>query len=418
MPEIQSETQPAARPKGPLALTIDATERCNLRCSYCYRGAAGNRCVDISAVLGTIKRLWPVIVEHGGTSVAFMGGEPLIALDKILQIAAELNERCATENLRFSWSMTSNLTLLTEKRAQRVLTAGGAFHCSVDGTPTSHDSNRPYANGRRSSGAVLKHVDILRQHGALRGARMTITPTTVGHFLEGLRYLHSLGFTSIAAFPAFDNQRWTPECLRTVEEQARLIGEARLKDLAGLTRLHPIDAYAQLLSSPLDDSGTHCGACHNFLGIDIHGRLYPCHRFTGLNDQSFEIQVLDGDGVGSWSQLQNVFRRTVPERCLSCPVLGACRGGCWAENLSATGTIEQAGQVSCDYNLAVYCGIQQSTFRGVTMSKGGSCTFCNPCIMCNICLMCNGCHSCDSCDDRCWSQSGLDDGCAAPAGST
>ncbi|MBI4257263.1 SPASM domain-containing protein [Candidatus Uhrbacteria bacterium] len=402
-------------------MTIDVTERCNLACAYCYKGPAGSKGVDIPSVLRTMEVLWPVITEHGGLTVAFMGGEPLIALDDALRLASELSRRCSNKGLSFSWSMTSNLTLLTPERATRVLKAGGAFHCSVDGCPVSHDRNRPYAGGRGSSSTVMQHVDILRERGALRGARMTVTPATVGQMFDGVRHLQSLGFTTIAAFPAFDRQTWSSDLLLVVQEQTRLIGEARLTQFASLSRLHPIDSYARLLLHPPAGDGYHCGACHSFLGIDIHGRIFPCHRFTGQSNwEGYELRTLDGEGPGSWSQLRALFNtREVPERCHRCPALGACRGGCWAENLSATGTLSEPAEISCAYNLALLRGIEASGLRAESFAAAGSCNFCNPCIMCDICLICNGCNNCDICD-RCneggWR--GLNDGgCAVPAGS-
>lgn len=393
-------SDPANHPSGePLSLTIDVTSRCNLACAYCYKGPAGKEGTDIPAVLKTIKVFWPFIVEHGGLYVAFMGGEPLIALDDALRLVEDLNGRCTENGLSFSWGMTSNLTLLTPKRAERVLKAGGSFHCSVDGCPVSHDRNRPYANGRGSSNAVMNSVEILRGRHALRSARMTITPATVGEIFEGVRHLHDLGFKAIGAFPAFDRQSWTNALLSTVEEQTRQIGEARLTEFADLTSLHPFDHYARLQPNHPSNNGYHCGACHSFLGIDIHGRIFPCHRFTGQPGwEGYELRTLDEEGPGSWGQMRAIFDRGVPDRCHTCPALGACRGGCWAENLSATGVLSEPAQMSCAYNLAVLRGIERSCLRLNNDTRNGACSGCSlfDCILCNACNSCDGCHRCDS----------------------
>lgn len=394
MDPFPTTTETTTSHKHLLALTVDATEQCNLGCTYCYRGPAGARTVDAQAVLKTIGRLWSSIVEHGGVTVSFMGGEPLIAIDKIFCLVEEMKTMTQRDGLRFGWSLTSNLTLLTPEKLERVLNAGGSIHCSIDGSPSSQDQNRPYLNGRGSSADVARHIANLHASGRQLGARMTVTPKTVGRMAEDVAYVHELGFASIAVFPAFNGQDWQPEHLDLVREQACQLAQMRLTQLSGLKRLHPLDGYAHLPFNRQIPSLAHCGACHNYLSIDVRGSLFPCHRFTGR--QSYEISDLDGDGDGSWSQMRAMLQREPSESCRSCPLLGACQGGCWVENLDATGKVSSPGETACAYNRALSQGIADSGLQTQMHKDEDSC--CWGCDNCFICVTCAGCDACDNCN--------------------
>ena len=46
----------------------------------------------------------------------------------------------------------------------------------------------------------------------------------------------------------------------------------------------------------------------------------------------------------------------------TCKVFGACRGGCWAENKAATGSLAAPPREHCGYNLAFFNGIVEPRY--------------------------------------------------------
>ena len=70
------------------SVTMDLTEQCNLRCTYCFTSGKTNREMSFETAKDTID--WLVRPETCGEAktvhVTFWGGEPLLKFDLMKQI--------------------------------------------------------------------------------------------------------------------------------------------------------------------------------------------------------------------------------------------------------------------------------------------------------------------------------------------
>jgi len=119
------------------SLSFIITDDCNFRCSYCFQGKK-----KIYMKRDTIKKalgfFYPYLAPK--SDIVFFGGEPLLAVKKIHYTVAMLGEMNEKENKEFTYSLTTNGSLLDES----MLTYFDRFKFSVmlsyDGI--AHDQGR------------------------------------------------------------------------------------------------------------------------------------------------------------------------------------------------------------------------------------------------------------------------------------
>ncbi len=167
---IGSRVMPPAPPagtdpwEGVAQVVLLPTEACNLRCVYCYQGHEPKRMSPEirRSVLALLERL----AEKDGIRrlhIDWYGGEPLAAWPIMVEIGEAAQRLAARSGKRLSMSMTTNGTLLTRKRIER-LTAWGCtdYQITVDGPPAEHDRRRVTQGGAGSFAGVWAALTSLR----------------------------------------------------------------------------------------------------------------------------------------------------------------------------------------------------------------------------------------------------------------
>ena len=138
--------QPHA-PKRLSLFTIELTQQCNFRCSYCcfsgeYRERREHNSTQMSEL--TMREMVRFIVENRCkdrlTIVTFYGGEALLAIDKMKWVICKLRT-CLGDNVGFS--ISSNGYLLTPKVVDWLCSVPNChIYITIDGYEDLHDSNR------------------------------------------------------------------------------------------------------------------------------------------------------------------------------------------------------------------------------------------------------------------------------------
>ena len=154
----------------PRAVDIDITNRCNLRCAYCYHFTSAG---DVEGDLP--KDEWLQFFEElnkcNVMNVTLSGGEPFFRKDlkDLLQ---------GLVNNRMRYSILSNGTLITDELASFVAATRrcNAVQISIDGSSSPiHDSFRGNGNFDRA----IRGVRTLQDHGVGVNVRVTIHKNNV-----------------------------------------------------------------------------------------------------------------------------------------------------------------------------------------------------------------------------------------------
>lgn len=146
-------------------LILEVTEKCNLRCKYCIYGDDtanfrnfGMKDMDFETAKKAMDFILP-IADKEHMYLSFYGGEPLIQFDLVKKSVEYFNEHYQGEQI--DYSITSNLTLLTEEMAEFMADHKFSVTCSLDGNKEIHNANRPYCDGRGSFDDTIRGLKLL-----------------------------------------------------------------------------------------------------------------------------------------------------------------------------------------------------------------------------------------------------------------
>ena len=149
-------------------LTLQVTQNCNLRCSYCIYSYDSNHDQrshsQKSMTLQTAKKAVDFYYDHSvdssNAAISFYGGEPLLQFPLIKEIVAYAEALFSGKNIVFS--ITTNATLLTEEIARFLCEHNFHILLSIDGPKAIHDKNRKTVDGHGSFEKVIQGLKIIR----------------------------------------------------------------------------------------------------------------------------------------------------------------------------------------------------------------------------------------------------------------
>jgi len=189
---------------------IVLTDKCNLRCKYCYEKEKTYSDMSVETARKSILFVKDCITreidlnrkEH---NIVFHGGEPLLKYDMIKYFVIEFNK---ISNVKIQYYITSNGTIFKEEIAYFIKNNNINFSISIDGTKSSHDKNRVFPDGRGSYNMVIdnsmKYLSIIEN---IR-CRLTFSPDTINEIYSGVSTLSELGFCIFAISENFYCTEW------------------------------------------------------------------------------------------------------------------------------------------------------------------------------------------------------------------
>lgn len=362
-----------------LHLSLILTHACNLSCSYCYMGEhhAGAMTADVAR-----RAVELGFAESEALRVAFFGGEPLLAWDLLVETATFARRRAAERGGSVTFQVTTNGTLVDRPRAAILRDLGVRVALSLDGTAPAHDVARRDPRGAPSSPRALAGAAALAAEGVPFDVIAVVTPESAPSLVESVRFLDSLGPTSIVLNPAWEAP-WTEAHLPIWREQ--LAGLAALWEerfLAG-SRL-PLPLFeGKLAAAARGARGAECSVGRWSVAVAPSGRLYPCDRLVADDrDARWVVGHLDE----GFAARRRIPRGHADPGCEPCAERYRCNASCACANIAETGQSDHAGGVQCWYEQAVieladaagwrllgagHEGFAEAVYGGVTEAASG-----------------------------------------------
>lgn len=147
-------------------ITLQVTQNCNLRCSYChYTSNDGsqrnhsNRSIDILTAKKALLFLRDHSIDTQDIYIGFYGGEPLLEMRLIKELVT------FAENIFFgkqiNYMMTTNATLLNEEIIGFLEEKDFNLVISLDGPRNVHNKNRVYSDGSGTFDTVIEKLQYL-----------------------------------------------------------------------------------------------------------------------------------------------------------------------------------------------------------------------------------------------------------------
>lgn len=317
------------------SLTLIVTERCNLRCSYCYCSKSdadmslevARRAIDIALSDS------PWAPEADGIGFDFIGGEPLLRADFIGECLDYAHAQLKGHRFEKSHSAgaTTNGLLYDTLPVQRLLASNRCFSLSmtIDGPARIHDAARRYPDGRGSHADVIEAAKLwLKQFpGPTTSTKVTLGRETVADLAEAVLYLLlELKVPTVNANAVFEGP-WGEADAQVFEGQLLRLGRGMIA--AGLP-LDRCSLFAKHIGGPFPalEDGTWCGCGKWMLAVSPDGGLYPCNRFAPSGTRRDPLPVGDvfaGIDAAKLAPFSALCRsQQEPDECRACEAKGGC----------------------------------------------------------------------------------------------
>lgn len=320
-------------------IDMDITERCNLACSYCFKGKLSGKPMDIETARQAVRFLVSNSGYNSEVGISLVGGEPMLAFDLLKEWVPWTTRYCFQRGKRVRIGITTNGTIFGKEHHDFFRKWSVGLHLSFDGCPEVQNQHRKFRDGRGTAETIEKNLPLIFSCWRTIHARSTITPETVDKLAKSYRYFCDLGFLKVA-FAFAESDKWNnSKILQILHDQFNEILVEHWKQMKSRQQylvLSPFTSYVERIIHKNNNIHFGCGAGRGSLLVDIHGLLWPCHRFSS------SLRVHKNLLLGSiWGGFNNRLRiafnsinqpKHFGSRCTKCKSKQICFGSCIAAN--------------------------------------------------------------------------------------
>ena len=210
-------------------------------------------------------------------SIAFQGGEPMLAGLDFFRRANDFAKRVLPDGLRLSLSIQTNATLVTREAAKFFADEGWLVGASVDGPAEIHDAHRRTPDGRGTHAEALGGINALKEAGCDYNVLTLVTKSNVDAPKKIYRYVRDeLGGKW---------QQYTDylEGISTRQWDRFLCGvlDAWLEDGdMGRVSVRNIDAALSYAALGRAEQCLFANRCDGHVVVERNGDVYPCDFFV------------------------------------------------------------------------------------------------------------------------------------------
>lgn len=308
------------------AATVVLTYACDLACPYCFEGdfRDGSEMDEATARLLVEFVAREQVGRGRDVEIRFYGGEPLMAVPRLLSIARPLKDAADAAGTGFSFGLVTNGVRLTRDTVASLLPLGLTYaQVTLDGPRAIHDRQRPSVSGSGSYDAILRNVAAVHDLLTLRlGGNFT---------RENYRAFPRVLDDLLAA--GVDPGRFDPvEFAPVLPKSGRVAGHEGGSCLSAAGEPWAGEAALFLREETLRRGFAvrkiAMGICpvelEHRLVVDRDGTLYKCPAFLGWPEMAVGT-LADGVRDHAATHRPGFWRN---DACLDCPYLPLCFGGC------------------------------------------------------------------------------------------
>jgi uncharacterized protein len=357
---VSAHTEGTARAFAPTTAVLLLTNRCNLRCVYCYADAGVGPAREMPEAIGhaAIDQVCQQAVQQGldRFRVDFHGGgEPTAAWRPLQACAAHAR----TRPLPAVVSLTSNAAWSPAVR-DWIIQHVDELSLSVDGGPATQNRNRPLAQGGESFGLVDANLRALDDAGRTYGVRVTASPPW-DPLADDVRSLcEHPGCVAIQVEPTFDTRRGGHRLAPTVEDCQSFVAAFVAAFEVGRALGRPVFYSGARVGV---QAATFCEAPYGALIVTPEGNLSTCYEVDGPRHPLFSISHIGrilGDRIEVDDERRAALHALMAQRrqvCDSCFCASSCAGDCYTRTFApgADGHLRYGAR--CDMNRAIFVQI-------------------------------------------------------------
>lgn len=337
----------------PISAVLLLTNRCNLRCTYCYAAGGEGPVQDVSPGLArvAVDQVYQNALELGASrfELGFHGGgEPIQAWETVQQATAHARSK----DLPCTISLVSNGVWMAPQR-DWILHNLDSVNISFDGQQQTQDRQRPFASGAGSFKAVMHTIKALDKAGFTYAIRMTATAPWRGRLPDDVRFVcEETGCRVMQVEPAFNTRRG--EHQGPTQEESKAFADAFMEALEIARRAGRSLTYSG--ARPWLLARTFCTAPYGALIVNPAGNLVACFEVTSARHPLAEIstvgRIADSQIVVDYRARSALLTRLEEKRamCRDCFCYWHCAGDCYTRSPFAEAGTPQGASPRCSMN--------------------------------------------------------------------
>lgn len=360
---------------------IVINENCNSNCVYCQ--ASSNTSVIRTKNIMQEETMFAVldfILESNiqNLSIEFQGGEPLLSYPLIKSAILYMTEKAGTRTISFS--VVTNLSLLTDDMAEFFKENDVIISFSLDGDEAVHNHNRSLSEPNKSFKLTEQGINILKKYEIEYGAIQTTTRYSLNYPKEIIDSYIAHGLSDIFVRPltrlGTADAKWeeigysAEEFISFYERILNYMIELNKNDISMREATAVIFLSKIFGTEAIDymDLRSPCGACIGQLAFSPEGDIFSCDEGRMLSyqgDFEFKIGNVKEDTykkVISSLKCYRISKSSVIENnpmCAMCVYLPYC-GICPVLNYHQTGSMDTVPKD--DFRCKIYKGILDCIF--------------------------------------------------------
>jgi sulfatase maturation enzyme AslB (radical SAM superfamily) len=305
------------------------TDACNFNCSYCYQ-KRGNTYIDTATLKKAISFFFPFLKKD--CYVNFYGGEPLLALDKILFALDNIQFLNKTISKNIIFSMTTNASLLSDDVLNILNEYKFSLLISFDGI--TQDVSRKKGSFKKT--AVI--LEKAKQYPQIDlETNSVFTPATIENLSESIMSIVRLGVPNISLAPS-QIDVWDRTSLSYYKQELEVLAQ-RLIFYAKKNRQIPVVNFRRIYKKSVFS----CYAAKDRMAMTPEGTLWGCHLFAdaykGKEETAAYAKFCFGDLDSFMKNPEKIYQKiaanyahlrmdrfhTLNGRCDQCPDLLDCQ---------------------------------------------------------------------------------------------
>lgn len=320
-----------------LSSWIHITDRCNLRCSYCYLPHVRED-MSIETGQGAVEAIFRSAIAHNYQQVKlkYAGGEPFLRFPLIVELHQYAQELAQEGSMDLDGVVLSNGTILTEEIIKELKSLNLRLMISLDGVGGWHNVQRHYAGGRGSFKNVVQSIELALSHDLVPHISITVSGRNAAGLPEIVAWVLERNLPFSINFYRQNDLSVKYEDLKLEEEKIIAGMKAAFEVIEADLPEHSLLASLTDRANLAVPHERTCSVGQDYLVFNQHGQVSKCQMKMDETvadvHTSDPLTLIRDDKIG-------VQNNSVEEKegCRDCQWKNWCTGGCPLETHRATG---------------------------------------------------------------------------------
>ncbi|EFK94562.1 radical SAM domain protein [Finegoldia magna ACS-171-V-Col3] len=305
-----------------LSIIIAPTMGCNFNCSYCFENDIRSNAIINDKV---IKSIYDFVDSKINTiselNITWYGGEPLLQINKIVEMSEFFLKLCHENNVLYYSTMITNGFLLNDENSIKLRRCNiNTIQITLDGNEKTHDMQRRLKPNRPTYKKIIANIKENIDNLPNISIRINMTKNNIDSFYDIVDEIGnfdkkiSIYLAKVEDYNCTCNEDTYLTNEEFLEEKIKFIQYYKNSDIDNMyPKETPYYCSAQSINSVV---------------IDSEGYLYKCFVDIGYIKRSYG-NILNISKIDIKNMLNYLkFDPTYDEVCKNCKYLPLCMGGC------------------------------------------------------------------------------------------